>query len=80
MKKVYHSVYHRGDILRTDSGFEFVVDNVYRVSIFGPIYYSGYSPKGLGFITGIKEEKCKKVGFDPNWKDYQIVRNQIVLL
>ena len=74
--KVYRSTYHRGDILRTDGGFEFVVDNVYRVGIFGPIYYSGYSPQGLGLIAGIKKEKCKKVGFDPNWEDYQKARNK----
>ena len=76
MKVICHSTYHRGDILRTDSEFEFVVDNVYRVGIFETIYYSGYSPKGLGFIVGVKEEKCKKVGFDPNWEDYQKVRNK----
>lgn len=74
--KVYRSAYHKGDILRTDSGFEFVVNRVYRVSIFEQIYYSGYSPKDLGFIAGVKEEKCKKIGFDPNWEDYQRVRNK----
>ena len=73
------SKFKKGDILRTSSGFEFVLDKIYRISIFAQVYCSGYGTgisNNIGLIAGIKEEDCTRIGYCRNWSQSQKIRNK----
>lgn len=77
LHKIKKAKYKRGDILRTNAGSEFVVDNIYRVGIFVTIFYSGYGVNDtLGLITITEENIAGKIGYKRNWKEAQQIRNK----
>ena len=61
--------YKIGDILRTKSGFTFIVEQFYKFSIFEQVFCSGrgigsnkpYDFKDVGIIVGVNEEECTLV-------------------
>ena len=60
MKELDKSKFHKGDVLRTPSGFEFTVDKFFRFSIFTTVWCSGYGTNGSIGLMVIEEDKCVK--------------------